>query len=104
VVAADVQCWLGPCIGPSAFEVGADVVDAFGVAGQGCFRPAPAVAGVPKWWADLPGLAQRRLQAAGVDAGAIGLSGHCTFSEPSRFFSYRRDRLTGRQAALVWLR
>ncbi|MDP4300256.1 peptidoglycan editing factor PgeF [Leptothrix discophora] len=114
-----VEAWLGPCIGPAAFEVGADVLAAFGgsVDEPGAsFRPRAGVAG--KWWADLAGLARKRLAQAGVTAvggndggisggvsgGMDGGTGWCTASEPSRFFSFRRDRLTGRMAGFVWLR
>jgi hypothetical protein len=91
--------WLGPAIGPRAFEVGGEVVAAF------CDRdPAAAAAFVAhaggRWRADLYALARRRLAAAGVVAVAGG--GHCTFAERDRFFSYRRERDTGRQAAFVW--
>jgi YfiH family protein len=92
--------WLGPSIGPGTFEVGAEVRDAFiaqDAAAGAEFRP-----GRPgHWMADLPGLARRRLAAAGV--GEVAASGLCTASEPARFFSYRRDGATGRMAALAWL-
>lgn len=103
--AEDLLAWLGPAIGPDAFEVGSDVLEAFAAADAGsaaCFRPKPpGPRGEPKWFADLYALARRRLAAAGVHAvfgGAL-----CTASDPRRFFSHRRDRRTGRQAALVWL-
>jgi hypothetical protein len=90
--------WLGPCIGRTAFEVGAEVVDAF--AGGLRFVERPRSDGSRRWLADLPGLARDRLAAAGVSAVR---GGHwCTVSE-TRFFSYRRDRITGRMAAAVWL-
>lgn len=96
---AEVATWLGACIGPERFEVGDDVREAFGPAGHSHFRPLPAPG---KYLADLPGLARQRLQAAGVRQIA---GGHwCTVSDASRFFSYRRDGLTGRHAAAVWLR
>lgn len=97
----DVQVWLGACIGPHAFEVGPDVLDAFGASphGGGSARFVPK--GPGKWRADLAGLARDRLQAAGVRA--VGGGGWCTVSEPSRFFSFRRDRVTGRMAAAVWI-
>ena len=101
VAPARVVAWLGPAIGPAAFEVGADVRDAFvGV-------DATAVAafrdkGAGKWWADLFLLARQRLARCGVDDVHGG--GACTYSEPARFFSYRRDGDTGRMAALLWLR
>lgn len=104
---AEVEVWLGACIGPRRFEVGADVLAAFGVApaGQGApvaarFRPRGADH-PGKWWADLPGLAADRLRAAGVER--LSGAGLCTVEERSRFFSFRRDGLTGRMAALVWL-
>jgi len=99
---ADVHAWLGPCIGPERFEVGADVLAAFGADAA---HPAPAFfrpreAG--KWLADLPGLARERLRGCAVQHIE---GGHwCTVSEASRFFSFRRDRVTGRMAAAVWLR
>jgi len=96
-VPGDLRAWLGACIGPDRFEVGDDVVAAFGASQR--FRPG---AKPGKWWADLPGLARDRLRAAGVSAVAGGT--WCTVSDPGSFYSYRRDRLTGRHAASVWLR
>ena len=96
--------WLGPCIGPRAFEVGEDVVHAFTphAPRPDRFVPStPAGDGSPRWLADLPGLARDRLQRLGVAAATGG--DHCTVSDPSRFFSYRRDGVTGRMAAAVWL-
>ena len=96
----EVQVWLGACIGPERFEVGADVVEAFGAApGSPRFRPHCAQQG--KWLADLAGLARDRLQLAG--AREVSGGRWCTVSEPSRFFSFRRDRVTGRMAALIWI-
>lgn len=95
----DVSAWLGACIGPRRFEVGADVLEAFG-APAGRFSPRPGVPG--KWFADLPGLARDRLQAAGLSAVAGGA--WCTVEEGSRFFSFRRDGVTGRMAAAIWIR
>ena len=91
--------YLGPGIGPRAFEVGADVRDAF-LARDADAAAAftPHVAG--KWLADLFLLARQRLQRAGV--GAIHGGTLCTFSDAQRFFSYRRERRTGRMAALIW--
>jgi hypothetical protein len=97
---ARLVAWLGPCIGPRAFEVGPEVRAAF-VAGDAAaaadFRPGRA----GRFMADLPALARRRLAAAGV-AGVHG-SGLCTHADPARFYSYRRDGATGRMAALAWL-
>lgn len=101
---ADVIAWLGPCIGPDAFEVGAEVRSAF-TAGDaeaaGFFRPH----GEGKFLADLPGLARRRLAALGITRlyGNDGSRAWCTVADPSRFFSHRRDRVSGRLAAAVWL-
>lgn len=99
---AELVAWLGPCIGPRRFEVGADVLDAFGAAGAARFVAAPRPDGSARWLADLPGLARDRLHAAGVTRVSGG-SG-CTVEEPSRFFSFRRDGVTGRIAAAVWIR
>ena len=96
-----VVAWLGPAIGPDAFEVGADVRDAFVAADartDAAFRPK----GPDKWWADLYALARQRLARCGVRDVHGG--GACTYSEPARFFSYRRDGDTGRMVALLWLR
>lgn len=95
---AQVQAWLGACIGPQHFEVGADVLAAFGAPAAGSRRFRPRTAG--KWMADLAGLARDRLQGLGVTRLS---GGHwCTVEDASRFFSYRRDGVTGRMAALVW--
>jgi polyphenol oxidase len=105
VAPGDLLAYLGPAIGKGAFEVGADVLDAFCMTDAGaeaCFAPkAAGPSGEPKWLCDLAGLARRRLQALGVprvDGGEL-----CTFAAPRRFFSHRRDRRTGRLAALIWL-
>ena len=98
----ELSAWLGPCIGPRQFEVGADVLDAFGPAADRHFQLRPRADGAPRWLADLPALARDRLQAAGV--ARISGGAWCTVEEPSRFFSFRRDRVTGRMAAAVWLR
>lgn len=99
--AADFIAWIGAGIGPAHFEVGADVVEAFGAGEAAHFRPSAARAGSPRWHADLPALAQSRLRRLGlVDVSDVGL---CTASDPSRFFSYRRDGLTGRLAAAAWI-
>lgn len=100
----EVIAWLGPCIGPHAFEVGDEVRAAFGVADPAAFDHFQAK-GSGKWLADLPGLARLRLQRLGVTEvfGNNGQPGWCTVSQPSRFFSYRRDGVTGRMAASIWL-
>jgi YfiH family protein len=103
--------WLGPCIGPTAFEVGPEVKAAF-EAGQ----PDAASLFVPtsagKYLADLPGLERLRLKALGITEvyGNDGSDAWCTVRNPSRFFSHRRDAgpagngfgTTGRMAACIW--
>lgn len=96
----ELQAWLGPCIGPRQFEVGAEVLAAFGGGARFLVRPRPD--GQMRWLADLPGLARDRLQALGLTR--IGVDGGCTVEQASRFFSFRRDGVTGRMAAAVWLR
>jgi YfiH family protein len=103
--AGDKLAWLGPCIGPEAFEVGPEVKAAFekhDARAAAHFRAH----GEGKFLADLPALARMRLQALGV-ARVFGNDGSrewCTVSTPSRFFSHRRDRISGRFAASIWLR
>ncbi len=103
---AELLAWLGPCIGPAAFEVGADVLEGFGRAplraDQPAFRWAPRADGSARWRADLPALARERLVSQGL--GAIAVHGGCTVAESSGFFSFRRDGVTGRMAAAVWRR
>lgn len=99
-----VLAWLGPCIGPGAFEVGAEVKQAFestGAATGPMFKPCAQ----GKWLADLAGLARLRLTALGVTRiyGNDSSVGWCTAGNPSRFFSHRRDRVSGRFAASIWL-
>jgi YfiH family protein len=99
-----VLAWLGPCIGPEAFEVGPEVMAAFVSHDSGAspmFKPHAE----GKWLADLPGLARRRLAALGITRvyGNDGSRAWCTVSNPSRFFSHRRDRVSGRFAASIWL-
>jgi len=97
---ADVQAWLGACIGPNRFEVGADVLQAFGqpIDGADPLRFKPLREG--KWLANLPLLARDRLAALKV--GAVSGGAWCTVEDRSRFFSFRRDRVTGRMVAAVW--
>jgi polyphenol oxidase len=99
-----VMAWLGPCIGPAAFEVGPEVKAAFeaqDTEASSYFKPHRE----SKWLADLPGLARRRLAIAGVTRvyGNDGSRAWCTVSNASTFFSHRRDRVSGRLAASVWL-
>jgi YfiH family protein len=101
----EILAWMGPAIGPQAFEVGDEVRQAF--VGQhaeaaATFAPQPSAAGsTPKWLADIYQLARIRLAGAGVTS--IYGGGRCTYAESGEFFSYRRDGVTGRMAALVWL-
>ena len=91
--------WLGPAIGQAAFEVGPEVREAFLRNDSGAETAfIPNASG--RWQADLYTLAKRRLQAAGVTAITGGQ--YCTWSDP-RFFSYRRQAVTGRMVSLLWL-
>lgn len=99
-VAADqLLAWLGPAIGPGAFEVGDEVRDAF-CAVDSQAELAFARQG-DKWLADIYILARQRLAAVGVTSVYGG--GGCTFTDQARFYSYRRDGQTGRMASLIWL-
>ena len=95
-----IAAWIGPAIGPRAFEVGRDVYDAY------CMRdPASARYFAPyrqgKWLADLAGLARYRLAAIGVSKVD---GGHwCTYTDTDRFFSYRREKGAGRMALAAWI-
>ncbi|MBF1237239.1 MAG: peptidoglycan editing factor PgeF [Lautropia mirabilis] len=119
---ADIVAWLGPCIGPAVFEVGDEVRDAFIAAAQDmatnqqgrppeqedaqyttraepAFQPGRKPG---KWLANLPELARQHLHALGITD--IHTAGACTFSDPARFWSYRRDQTCGRMAGLVWIK
>ncbi len=97
---AGILAWMGAAIGPQAFEVGDEVRQVF--VAQHPQAAAAFVAHAPgKWLADIYLLARIRLQGLGVKAVYGG--GRCTFTESERFFSYRRDGVTGRMAALIWL-
>lgn len=100
--AGEILAWLGPAIGPEKFEVGQDVLDAF-VAHDAASRSAFAeIAGREgKFLADIYQLARLRLGQVGVTRVSGG--GFCTVSD-TRFYSYRRDKVTGRMASLIWLR
>lgn len=95
-----LQAWLGPAIGPAHFEVGDEVRACF------CEIDADAAAAfrrnaAGRWLADLPMLARQRLARLGLTAVSGG--GICTFADQDRFFSYRRDGITGRMASLIWI-
>jgi len=101
VAPARLLAWLGPAIGPEAFEVGTEVRAAFLAADPGAapaFRPGPAPG---KWYADLFALARQRLARIGV--ARVHGGGLSTHADAARFYSHRRDGRTGRMAALVWL-
>jgi YfiH family protein len=101
-----LMAWLGPAIGPLAFEVGSDVRDLFlsrDPQTEAAFTPlandrSPLA---PKYLADLYGLARQRLATLGISR--IFGGEFCTCTERERFFSYRRDGTTGRMASLIWL-
>ncbi len=127
----DLRAWLGPCIGREAFEVGEDVLAAFGISPPSrpghegapagslgeyrkaqpegtplsarvpgpCFDFRPRADGSARWRADLAGLARQRLSACGLSH--LSDTGACTFSDESRFFSFRRDGVTGRMVAAI---
>ena len=107
--AGEITAWLGPAIGPQQFEVGADVLDSF--VARACdaaeaeqVREAfvPYVRREGKYVADMYALARLFLARDGVTRVSGGT--HCTFTERSTFYSYRRDKITGRQASLIWLK
>jgi hypothetical protein len=100
VPAGDVIAWLGPGIGAGAYEVGRDVYDAF-VAGDPGSASAFVAHGDGKFRADLAAIARRRLARAGV--AAVHGGGFCTYTDRARFYSYRRERTTGRFASLIWI-
>ena len=99
---ASVLAWLGAAIGPGAFAVGGDVRETFLDQDRGfdtAFRPAAG----GRYLADIYALGRLSLVLSGVDAAAIHGGGWCTHGQSADFFSYRRDRETGRMAALIWL-
>ncbi len=95
----DLLAYIGPGIGPQAFEVGDEVYEAF-TARDAAASHAFSRLREGKWLANLHALARDALHEAGVTL--VYGSPTCTVSDPERFFSYRRDRITGRMAALVW--
>lgn len=106
---SDVMVWMGAAIGPDAFEVGAEVRETFIQSHPEAVRafkpasstPSPLTADADKWLADIYMLARIRLNAYGVNAVYGG--GLCTYTDATRFYSYRRDGKTGRMATLIWL-
>ena len=95
-----LRAWLGPAIGPGAFEVGEEVRQVFVGPAPAC-EPAFRRCRPGHWRADLYELARQRLRALGV--AEVHGGGYCTYTARDRFFSYRRDGVTGRMASLVWL-
>lgn len=96
----ELMVWLGPAIGPAAFEVGAEVRATFVNEDPGA--ACAFAAGEPdRWFADIYQLARRRLHALGVHAVHGG--DLCTFTDAARFYSYRRDGACGRMASLIWI-
>lgn len=100
----DALIWLGPCIGRSAFEVGPEVFNAFlaspfflSVDVDSAFSPGTG----DRLFADLQLLARNYLKQFGCDS--VSFEPRCTFSEPQTFYSYRRDGVTGRHGALIWI-
>jgi YfiH family protein len=95
-----IMAWLGPAIGPRVYEVGDEVREAFlcrDVAAEVAFSPTRP----GHWLLDLYAVARQRLRSQGVEK--IFGGGWCTYSEPQRFYSYRRDHTAGRMAAFIWL-
>ena len=102
-VDTEVIAWLGPCIGPTRFEVGDEVRAAFveqHTQAEQMFMPL----GGGKWLANLAGLARQRLARLGITQvfGNNGSADWCTVTQSSRFFSHRRDRVSGRLAVCIW--
>lgn len=97
---AHLMAWLGPAIGPTAFEVGDEVRETF-LAADAAAADAFVAAGKGKWLCDIYLLARQRLAARGIRR--VAGADFCTVGDPRRFYSYRRDGVTGRMASLVWL-
>ncbi|ENM5757151.1 peptidoglycan editing factor PgeF [Vibrio mimicus] len=100
-MSGDVMVWLGPAIGAQAFEVGEDVFAAFVAHHPQAEQAFTPRAQQGKWLADMSQLVKLRLNELGIDQ--IFDSGLCTYQDADRFYSYRRDGVTGRQAAFIWL-
>ena len=103
--AGEITAWMGPAIGAQAFEVGQDVFDSFAAALPGVdvgFAFVPRSDSPGKYLADMFALARLMLARDGVNSVAGGA--HCTHTEADRFYSYRRDGVTGRQVSLIWLK
>lgn len=101
VEASELMAWLGPAIGPEAFEIGGEVRAQFiaqDAQAESAFKPK---ANTDKWLGDLYSIAKQRLANMGVPA--VYGEPNCTYSNPDKFFSFRRDGDTGRMASLIWL-
>lgn len=108
VPSADILAWLGPAIGPNVFEVGDDVRQQFmrlDPLAEQAFRPHSEHQLNTKWLCNIYLIAQQRLNALGVRHiyGAGINEDFCTYTDEARFFSYRRDNITGRMASMIWL-
>ena len=100
--AHDLVVWLGPAAGPAAYEIGAEVRDAF-IAHDAMAQSAFVATRPDHWKVDLYALARQRLAAAGVDPSDVHGGSRCTITESDEFFSHRRDGRSGRIATLVWM-
>jgi len=96
---SDVMAWMGPAIGPTAFEVGNEVREAF--ISQHDVASVFSETRPQHWLMDIYAVARERLKAAGVNEISGGQ--FCTYSDEEHFFSYRRDGQCGRMASLIWL-
>lgn len=96
-----VMAWIGPAIGSNAFEVGEDVLDAFVSAHPEAYKAFTLTSKQGKWLADMNLLVQQRLNRVGVEQ--VYFSNLCTYTDSQRFYSYRRDGVTGRQASFIWI-
>ena len=95
------MAWLGPAIGPQAFEVGDDVLQAFVDFDSQAYQAFTPRDVEGKWLADMSKLATQRLNKFGITQ--VFDSGLCTFQDKEDFYSYRRDGVTGRQATFIWI-
>jgi YfiH family protein len=101
--ADEIFAWMGPAIGPNRFEVGEDVLHAFAVVDSGTQSAFKPIAGRPgKFLADIYQLARMMLHK--VEVRLVYGGGWCTMNDAQNFYSYRRDRITGRMAAMVWIK
>jgi len=98
----EVLAWLGPAIGPTQFEGGPEVRQAF-VERDARDAVHFRIGRDDRWLADIFGLARARLTRAGVNSDAVSGGGDCTVSDPLRFFSYRREGVCGRMGAFIWM-